>query len=97
MTNAGSASETNYATAVTVEAPIDRAFKVFTEGFDTWWPRTHHIATPDMAEAILEPRLDGRWGARPSMVSTVQAGRPAPQRRSAQTPLGGHTGSRLFP
>jgi len=29
--------------AVTVPLPIERAFSVFTEGFDTWWPRTHKI------------------------------------------------------
>ena len=55
------ATDTTYTATITVEAPIDRAFKVFTEGFDTWWPRTHHIGTPDMAEAILEQRVDGRW------------------------------------
>jgi uncharacterized protein YndB with AHSA1/START domain len=58
MTNA---TDTTVRTSVSVEAPIQHAFKVFTEGFDTWWPRTHHIGTPDMAEAVLEQRLDGRW------------------------------------
>jgi uncharacterized protein YndB with AHSA1/START domain len=48
-------------TAITVAAPIERAFKVFTEGFDRWWPREHHIGTAEMAEAVLEPRQDGRW------------------------------------
>jgi hypothetical protein len=53
--------DTTYSTSVTVHAPIDRAFKVFTEGFDTWWPRTHHIAEAEMAEAIMEQREGGRW------------------------------------
>ena len=47
--------------AVTVPLPIDRAFSVFTEGFDTWWPRSHKIGGADLAEAILEPRAGGRW------------------------------------
>ena len=46
---------------ITVKAPIERAFQVFTDGFDTWWPRTHHIGTAEMAEAVLEPWQDGRW------------------------------------
>jgi uncharacterized protein YndB with AHSA1/START domain len=54
-------TDTTYRTTVTVQAPIERAFKVFTDGFDTWWPRSHHIGTPEMAEAVLEPRLGGRW------------------------------------
>jgi uncharacterized protein YndB with AHSA1/START domain len=46
---------------VTVQAPPERAFAVFTERFDSWWPRTHHIGAPEMAEAIIEPRAGGRW------------------------------------
>ena len=54
-------TETSVRKTVTVNAPIERAFDVFTSGFDSWWPRSHHIAKVDMAEAILEPRLGGRW------------------------------------
>ncbi len=46
---------------VVVEAPQEHAFRVFTERFDTWWPKTHHIGKSDMKEAILEPKLNGRW------------------------------------
>jgi hypothetical protein len=31
---------------LTVEAPIERAFAVFTAGFASWWPRSHHIGEP---------------------------------------------------
>jgi len=41
---------------VTVEAPQERAFDVFTAGFDSWWPRGHHIGEADMAEAVIECR-----------------------------------------
>jgi uncharacterized protein YndB with AHSA1/START domain len=54
-------SDTTVAKSIVVQAPIERAFRVFTEGFDSWWPRSHHIATAEMAKAIIEPRLDGRW------------------------------------
>jgi uncharacterized protein YndB with AHSA1/START domain len=46
---------------ITVEAPVERAFEVFTERFDAWWPRSHHIGEPEMREAILERREGGRW------------------------------------
>jgi uncharacterized protein YndB with AHSA1/START domain len=46
---------------VTVNVPVERAFRVFTEGFSTWWPATHHIAEVEMAEAIIEGRTGGRW------------------------------------
>ena len=57
-------TETTFRTAITVDAPIERAFTVFTEGFDTWWPRGHHIGTAEMAEALIEPRVGGRWHER---------------------------------
>ena len=46
---------------VTVQAPPERAFAVFTERFDSWWPRSHHIAEADMEEAVIEPRAGGTW------------------------------------
>jgi uncharacterized protein YndB with AHSA1/START domain len=46
---------------VIVNATAEKAFRVFTAGFDSWWPRTHHIAPVDMKEAVLEQKLGGRW------------------------------------
>jgi uncharacterized protein YndB with AHSA1/START domain len=46
---------------LTVEAPIERAFAVFTEGFGRWWPASHHIGKADLVDAIIEPRPGGRW------------------------------------
>jgi activator of Hsp90 ATPase-like protein len=43
-----------------VNAPAARAFDVFTNGFDTWWPRSHHIGQSPMRKAIVEPRAGGR-------------------------------------
>ena len=54
-------TETTVRSSITVHAPIDRAFTVFTDGFDSWWPRGHHIGTAEMAEGVIEPRVDGRW------------------------------------
>ncbi len=46
---------------VIVEAPADRAFRIFTEKFDQWWPRGHHIGKADMKTAVMETRANGRW------------------------------------
>jgi uncharacterized protein YndB with AHSA1/START domain len=45
---------------VTVKAGAERAFQVFTQGIDTWWPRTHHIGKSPMKKAIIEGRAGGR-------------------------------------
>ena len=44
-----------------VEAPQERAFRVFTENIDRWWPRTHKIGKAPLKAAVLEPRENGRW------------------------------------
>ncbi|HEX9030337.1 MAG TPA: SRPBCC family protein [Streptosporangiaceae bacterium] len=46
--------------SVTVPISADRAFTLFTEGFGTWWIG-HHIGAADLADAVIEPRADGRW------------------------------------
>jgi uncharacterized protein YndB with AHSA1/START domain len=46
---------------LTVEAPIERAFAVFTEGFGGWWPASHHLGESELVDAIIEPRAGGRW------------------------------------
>jgi uncharacterized protein YndB with AHSA1/START domain len=45
--------------SVTVEAPIERAFSVFTKEMGTWWPQTHHIVQGELAEMVFEPRVGG--------------------------------------
>jgi uncharacterized protein YndB with AHSA1/START domain len=46
---------------VTVRASREHAFTVFTERFFTWWPKGHHIGDAELADAIIEPRVGGRW------------------------------------
>jgi uncharacterized protein YndB with AHSA1/START domain len=46
---------------VTVRASQERAFTVFTEQFGTWWPPEHHLGDADLAEAIIEPKVGGRF------------------------------------
>lgn len=44
---------------VVVEAPIERAFKVFTEDFGRFKPREHNLLAVPIAETIFEPRVGG--------------------------------------
>jgi uncharacterized protein YndB with AHSA1/START domain len=47
--------------SVRVRAPIERAFSVFVEQMETWWPATHHIGNVPFAAIFVEPRVGGRW------------------------------------
>lgn len=46
---------------LTVNMPIEHAFRFFTESFGAWWPPQYHIGQADLAEAVLEGRVGGRW------------------------------------
>jgi uncharacterized protein YndB with AHSA1/START domain len=52
-------TDTAVATSIVVDAPIERAFSVFTEHIGTWWPPEHHILQGDLAEMVFEPRVGG--------------------------------------
>ena len=46
---------------MTVEAPIETAFRVFTE-MKRWWPLdSHKLGKAKAVDAIVEPRVGGRW------------------------------------
>ena len=44
---------------IVVEAPIDRAFNVFTERFGDFKPPEHNLLTAPLAETVFEPRVGG--------------------------------------
>lgn len=47
---------------LTVAAPPERAFEVFTSGIGSWWPlQPYSIGTEPAVEAVVEPREGGRW------------------------------------
>ena len=46
--------------SIRVQANAARAFKVFTEGLDSWWPKTHHIGKSPMTRAVMESGVGGR-------------------------------------
>jgi uncharacterized protein YndB with AHSA1/START domain len=45
---------------VVVAAPVERAFRVFTQEFDGIKPREHNMLAVDIAETVFEPRVGGR-------------------------------------
>jgi len=47
--------------SITVAAPPETAFRVFTAGLDRWWPRSHSIGEAPLKTAVLEPAVGGRW------------------------------------
>jgi uncharacterized protein YndB with AHSA1/START domain len=52
--------QTAILTDVVVDAPQDRAFRVFTEQFDKIKPREHNMLEVDIADSVFEPREGGR-------------------------------------
>src|ERR671930_2304280 len=51
--------DTSGRTQIVVAAPIERAFRVFTEQFDRIKPREHNMLGVDIAETVFEPRVGG--------------------------------------
>jgi uncharacterized protein YndB with AHSA1/START domain len=46
--------------AIEVAVPLDHAFRVFTEQFDSIKPREHNLLGVDIAETVLEAKPGGR-------------------------------------
>jgi uncharacterized protein YndB with AHSA1/START domain len=53
------AQATSVRSEITVDAPVERAFAVFTEQFDRIKPREHNMLGVDIAETVFEPRVGG--------------------------------------
>jgi DNA-binding transcriptional ArsR family regulator len=53
------AADTSVKRSIVVEAPIARAFKVFTEDFGRFKPPEHNMLAVPIAETVFEPRVGG--------------------------------------
>jgi uncharacterized protein YndB with AHSA1/START domain len=53
------ATQASIRTSIAVEAPIERAFAVFTEDFGSIKPREHNMLGVEIAESVFEPRAGG--------------------------------------
>jgi uncharacterized protein YndB with AHSA1/START domain len=61
---------------VSVQAPPTVAWRVFTEKMGSWWPlATYKIGTAKAVDAVIEPRVGGRWYERGDDGSTCDWGR----------------------
>lgn len=61
---------------VTVQAPQAVAWRVFTEKMGTWWPLAHYkIGKAKAVDAVIEPRVGGRWYERGEDGTTCDWGR----------------------
>jgi uncharacterized protein YndB with AHSA1/START domain len=57
-------TQTMEAVTHSVHVPLapEAAFELFTDRFDSWWPREgHHLSETEVAEYVLEARDGGRW------------------------------------
>ena len=46
--------------SIVVDASVERAFEVFTQQMDAWWPPDHHIIEAPLAHMVFEPHAGGR-------------------------------------
>jgi uncharacterized protein YndB with AHSA1/START domain len=53
------ASDTTIRHSIVVEAPVERAFSVFTDGFGRFKPREHNLLDAPLAETVFEPHVGG--------------------------------------
>ncbi len=53
------ASATSIRHEIVVDAPIERAFSVFTDGFGSFKPPEHNMLSVEIAETVFEPRVGG--------------------------------------
>jgi uncharacterized protein YndB with AHSA1/START domain len=53
------ATDTSVRVSTVVDAPIDRAFSVFTDDIGSWWDPDHHLLEGELAEMVFEPHVGG--------------------------------------
>jgi uncharacterized protein YndB with AHSA1/START domain len=53
------ASDTSITNSIVVDAPIERAFAVFTDDFGSFKPREHNMLAVDIAETVFETHVGG--------------------------------------
>jgi uncharacterized protein YndB with AHSA1/START domain len=53
------AADTATRHSIVVDAPVERAFSVFTDGFGSFKPREHNLLEVDIAETVFETHVGG--------------------------------------
>jgi DNA-binding transcriptional ArsR family regulator/uncharacterized protein YndB with AHSA1/START domain len=59
MMSTQATSDTSVRASIVVEAPIERAFQVFTGDFGSFKPREHNMLPVEIAETVFEPHAGG--------------------------------------
>jgi hypothetical protein len=60
---------------MSVKAPVEIAWRLFTESMGTWWPLANFkIGKAKAVDAVIEPRVGGRWYEQGEDGSTCQWG-----------------------
>jgi uncharacterized protein YndB with AHSA1/START domain len=54
------APSTSVTKSIVVNAPVERAFDVYTQQMQTWWPPDHHLLDAPLERMVFEPRVGGR-------------------------------------
>ena len=54
------AADTSIRTSIVVDAPIEQAFSVFTEGIGSWFPPEYNLLGVEISERVFEPQEGGR-------------------------------------
>jgi uncharacterized protein YndB with AHSA1/START domain len=50
---------TAVSTMIVVDAPLERAFRVFTDDMGSWWPPEHHLIGAPLASMVFESKVGG--------------------------------------
>lgn len=46
---------------IIVQAPVERAFRVFTSRIERWWPGDYQVGPTPLTRVVMEARAGGRW------------------------------------
>jgi uncharacterized protein YndB with AHSA1/START domain len=76
QTKSGDTDANSVRKVMSVQAPPAVAWRVFTEKMGTWWPLDQYkIGKAKAVDAVIEPRVGGRWYERGDDGSTCDWGR----------------------
>jgi uncharacterized protein YndB with AHSA1/START domain len=89
----GTAEEAVVHKSVRVQGSVERAFSIFVEQMETWWPAEHHIGKQAFQCIIVEPRVGGRWYERDAQGSECNWGSVLAWEPPQRVTLGWHLGT----
>lgn len=91
------AKNTEVRAEIVVEAPVEQAFRLFTERMHDWWRRSDRLGTAARIDLIVEPRPGGRWYERTADGTECDWGRVLAWHRPHTLALSWQIGPRFTP